>query len=153
MLLGSIFRGFKPSIDHFLFACKKINNFSNNRTHEETVVRVTGRQDIEGVVRAEVGFAFAKGDLLTSLRKVIHPDLNPANCVSSLCFYPPTLSYPFHLQGYHDIFLVRYLIENLLSLCPGMSSIFCFNNQTLLFWTIYLPVHQASSFKYDSSIN
>ena len=56
------------------------------------------------MLRAEVGFAFAKRDLVSSLGKVICLDLNPANCISTLCFYIPTDSYPFHLQGYYDIF-------------------------------------------------
>ena len=56
------------------------------------------------MLRAEVGFAFAKRDLVSSLGKVICLDLNPANYISTLCFYIPTDSYPFHLQGYYDIF-------------------------------------------------
>lgn len=160
MLLGSIFWGFKPSIDYFLFACKKINNFWNNRTHEETVLQVIGRV-LKVLLRAEVGFAFAKRDLVSSLGMVICLDLNPANCISILCFYIPTDSYPFRLQGYYDILGSDTLLKicSLFSCFCCMSSViyiikfYSFFFKTLLFWTIYLPAHQASSSKCNSSID
>lgn len=147
---GSIFRGFKPSIDHFLFACKKINNFWNNRTHEETVVQVIGRQDIEGVVRAEVGFAFANRDLLTSLNKVIQIWILQIAFPLFLSIHPPA-----HIHFIYKDIMEFGGLDTLLKMCScfvlAMSSIFYFKNQT--FWTIYLPGHQASPFKYDSSIS